>query len=117
MKRIGVLGGISPQATMDFEVRIHRASQRLIPQEWNRGYPRMVVWYHRQLPVRIGEDGRPIMPMELDPELIEAAAWLGRVADFLVIPCNTAHIGRPAIEAAAGCPVLSMIDATLDDVM
>ena len=117
MKRIGVLGGISPQATMDFEARVHRASQRLVPQEWNRGYPRMVVWYHRQLPVRLGDDGRPIVPMELDPQLIEAASWLGKAADFLVIPCNTAHIGRREITEAAGCPVLSMIDVTLDDVM
>ena len=66
MKRIGVLGGMSPQATMDFEARVHRASQRLIPRDWNRGYPRMVVWYHRQLPVRLGEDGRPIVPLQLD---------------------------------------------------
>jgi aspartate/glutamate racemase len=27
MKRMGVLGGISPQATMDFEARVHRISQ------------------------------------------------------------------------------------------
>ena len=50
MKRMGVLGGISPQATMDFEARVHRVSQRLVPQMWNSGYPPMVVWYHRRLP-------------------------------------------------------------------
>src|SRR6185503_8748308 len=117
MKRIGVLGGMSPQATMDFEARVHRASQRLVPPDWNRGYPRMVVWYHRQLPVRLGEDGRAIVPMQLDPQVIEAAAWLGKAADFLVIPCNAAHIGLPEITNAAGCPVLSMIDVTLDEVV
>jgi aspartate racemase len=116
MKRIGVLGGISPQATMDFEARVHRAAQRLVAQEWNRGYPRMIVWYHRQIPVRLGADGRPLVPMEIDPDLIEAAAWLGQVADFLVIPCNAAHVGLKEVTAAAGCPVLSMIDVTLGDV-
>ena len=52
MKRMGVLGGISPQATMDFEARVHRISQHLIPQAFNEGYPPMVVWYHRRPPIR-----------------------------------------------------------------
>jgi aspartate/glutamate racemase len=46
MKTIGVLGGLGPQATMDFEVRLHRESQRLIPPQMNGGYPPMVVHYH-----------------------------------------------------------------------
>ncbi len=37
MKTIGVLGGIGPQATMDFEARVHRVAQRLIPQRLNGG--------------------------------------------------------------------------------
>ena len=32
MKTIGVLGGLGPQATMDFKARLHAAAQRLIPQ-------------------------------------------------------------------------------------
>ena len=51
MKTMGVLGGISPQATMDFEARVHQVSQRLIPQDRNAGYPPMVVWFHRRLPI------------------------------------------------------------------
>src|SRR5258706_13818349 len=66
MKTIGVLGGISPQATMDFEARVHRVSQRLIPQDRNYGYPPMVVWYHRRLPMKVGDDGRPPEPRGID---------------------------------------------------
>jgi aspartate racemase len=116
MKRIGVLGGMSAQATMDFEARVHRCSQRLIPQRWNDGYPPMVVWYHRRLPFRVTDDGQPMVPRQVDPHLVDAAAWLGRAADFLVVPCNAAHVGLREITAAAGCPVLSMIDVVLDDV-
>ena len=116
MQRIGVLGGISAQATMDFESQIHRVCQRRIPQDWNRGYPRMVVWYHRELPIRVDGEGRPIVPRQIDAGLLEGAAWLGKAADFLVIPCNSAHVGVRQIEAAAGCPVLSMVDVTLDEV-
>jgi aspartate racemase len=116
MKRIGVLGGISAQATMDFEARVHRVSQQLIPQQANRGYPPMVVWYHRRPPIRVHADGRPYEPREIDPELVESARWLGKAVDFIVIPCNAAHVGAAAIRDAAGCPVLSMIDLVIDDI-
>jgi len=116
MKTMGVLGGISPQATMDFELRVHRVSQRLIPQNRNHGYPPMVVWYHRQLPIKVDAAGRPLTPREVDPGLVETARWLGKQVDFLVIPCNAAHVGTAQIAAAAGRPVLSMIDVVLTDV-
>ena len=116
MRRMGVLGGMSAQATMDFEARVHRSAQRLIPQQWNLGYPPMVVWYHRRLPIVRGEDGRPVEPRQIDPQLIDAAARLGQLVDFLVVPCNAAHVGLRALREAAGCPVLSMIDVTVDDV-
>jgi aspartate racemase len=54
--------------------------------------------------------------MEVDPQLVEAAAVLGRAVDFLVITCNSAHVGLRAIAAAAGRPVLSMIDLTVDEI-
>ena len=116
MKTIGVLGGISPQATMEFEARVHRVSQALVPQDRNSGYPPMVVWYSRRLPIRVDADGRPVTPREIDPELVKAAAWLGPRVDFLVIPCNAAHVGTAQVAAAAGRPVLSMIDIVLEDV-
>jgi len=117
MKRMGVLGGMSAQATMDFEARVHRSAQRLIPQDWNRGYPPMVVWYLRALPILRGADGHPLEPRQVDPEVIVAAALLGKLVDFLVVPCNAAHVGLPQIRAASGRPVLSMIDVAIDDVV
>ena len=50
MKTIGVLGGLGPQATMDFEARVHRVAQRLSRRSYNGGYPPMVVYYFRQPP-------------------------------------------------------------------
>lgn len=115
MKRMGVLGGMSAQATMDFEARVHRVAQRLIPQNRSHGYPPMVVWYHRGGPLRMGADGRPLVPREVDPGLIEAARWLGKSVDFIVMTCNAAHVGIDAIREAAACPVLSMIDLAVED--
>ncbi len=117
MKTIGVLGGIGPQATMDFEQRLHQAAQRLIPRRGNSGYPPLVVYYHRRPPVLVDEEGRSILPLVPDPQLLDGARKLGQIADFLVITSNGAHMLQPAIEAAAGRPVLSMIEATVAEVV
>jgi aspartate racemase len=116
MRTIGVLGGLGPQATMDFEARVHRAAQRLIPPMRNGGYPPMVVYYHRRPPFRLRDDGHPRLPIEPDPELLQAAGRLGAVADFLVIPANGLHLIQAEIERAAGRTVLSLIDVTLAEV-
>ena len=116
MKTIGVLGGLGPQATMDFEARIHRVAQRLIPPNKNGGYPPMVVYYYRHPPVLLTEQDKPQLPFRPDPRLLEAAKRLGGLADFLVITSNTPHLFQAEIEQAAGCAVLSMVDTTLGEV-
>jgi aspartate racemase len=116
MKTIGVLGGLGPQATMDFEARIHRVAQRLIRPNYNRGYPPMVVSYYRHPPVLLTEQDEPRLPFRPDPRLLEAAKRLGGMADFLVITANTPHLFRAEIEQAAGRKVLSRIDTTLEEV-
>jgi aspartate racemase len=116
MKKIGVLGGLGPQATMDFEARVHAESQRLISGRGNQGYPPMLVYYHRHPPVVTTDDGVPIRPFQVHPLLLDAARRLGTWADFLVVTSNGVHRLQPAIEAAAGRPILSMIDCTLAEV-
>ena len=116
LKTIGVLGGLGPQATMDFVARVHRVSQRLIKPHLNSSYPPMMVWFLRYAPVLVNDQGRPRQPLEPDPRLFEAARRLGATVDFIVIPSNTPHLFQPQIEKAAGCKVLSMIDTAIDDV-
>jgi aspartate racemase len=116
LQTIGVVGGIGPQATMDFETRLHRAAQRRLPQLANTGYPPMVVLYHRRPPVLLGAQGAPLLPVRLDPVLAASLPKLGAMVDFLVITSNGAHLVQSQIEEAAGRPVLSMINVTLAEV-
>jgi aspartate racemase len=116
VKTIGVLGGLGPQATMDFEARVHRAAHRLVPPSLNGGYPPMVVYYCRHPPVLVTDTGAPQLPVRPDPRLFEAAKRLGTLADFLVIPANGPHLFQAEIERAAGRKVLSMVEATLEEV-
>lgn len=116
MKTIGVLGGFGPQATMEFEQRVHQVAQQLIPPERNGGYPPMVVHYSRHPPVLLDADGLPYRPTQIDPRLLAAARALGQLADFMVITSNGLHALQPALEQAADRPMLSMVEATLAEV-
>ena len=116
MKTIGILGGISAQATMDFEQRVHEVSQHIIPQQGNSGYPPMLVYYHRKPPVFTKDGIAPVLPIQADPDLLGAARWLRGKADFLVITANGAHVLQKEIEEASKLKVLSMIEQTLSEV-
>lgn len=116
LKTIGVLGGLGPQATMDFEAHVHKIAQRLIPPHQNGGYPPMTVYYYRHPPIILNEDFSPRFPLQPDPRLLEAAKLIGASADFLVITSNGVHMLQEQIEQAAGCRVLSMIDVTLEEI-
>jgi hypothetical protein len=116
VRTIGVLGGLGPQATMVFEVRVHHVAQHLIPPNRNGGYPPMVVYYCRHAPFLLTDKGTPQLPLRPDPRLLEAAKRLGGLADFLVITTNGPHLLQAEIEQAAGRKVLSMVEATLEEV-
>ena len=116
MKTIAVLGGSGPQATMDFEARVHAVSQRLIPQRGNTGYPPMLVYYHRTLPMLVDDYNKPVEPRQVDPRLLEAAKKLGDSADFLVITSNATHQFQHELEQASGLKALSMIDLVVNEV-
>jgi aspartate/glutamate racemase len=63
----------------------------------------------------MSDDRTPVLPLQLDPDLLRAAQWLGTKADVLVITANGPHALQDQIEHAAGYKVLSMIAVTLQD--
>src|SRR5262245_12990711 len=115
MKTIGV-SGLGAQATVDFETRVHRMSQRLSTPRTPIGYPPMITWYHRRPPIVVKDDLSPVLPLRPDPQLLEAARRLGLHADFVVITANGPHKFAKEIESAAARPLLIMIDATIAEV-
>jgi aspartate racemase len=117
MKTIGVLGGLGPQATMDFEARVHAVAQQAIPQFYGSGYPRLMVYYHRHTPMLVSPDGQPIAPLQPHPKVLQAPRALGSLADSLVMPSNTPHRFHISIEQAAGRPPLIMVNLVVDEVV
>ena len=114
MRSIGILGGIGPQATMDFEARIHRVARQFVTQHGNTGYPPMVTVYMRYAPVLVNSDAIPVKPLVLDPRLLDTARRLGEWADVIVIPSNTPHLFLDPIRKASGSTIISMIDVTVE---
>ena len=101
---IGVLGGMGPEATIDFQRRV----LALTPANDDADHLRMLIDNNPKVPSRLaaivegtGEDPTPA--------LIAMARGLEQQgADFLVMPCNTAHHYHAAVAEAVSIPFLHM---------
>ena len=101
---------------MDFEQKLHTVAQDLIPQHDNEGYPKIVTYFFRKPPMKLDAEGKPLMPLEANPELLVAAKELSGICDFLTIPSNTPHFFINDIKTAFGKEVLDMAEITIQEV-
>ncbi len=104
---VGVLGGLGPEATVDFMGRV----LALTPAESDQDHIHLLVDQNPSVPnrqeaiLRGGEDPAPAIVRMA--QRLEAAG-----SDFLVMPCNTAHAWEDAIRSEVSIPFLSIVDAT-----
>jgi aspartate racemase len=108
-KVVGVIGGMGPEATVEFMRRLIAAT----PAADDADHLHVIVDNNPKVPSRIkalidgnGEDPTPVL-VEMAQKLETAGA------DFLTVPCNTAHFYLPAIRQAVCIPVLDVVDATI----
>lgn len=105
----GVLGGLGPAATIDFMRRV----LELTPAETDQEHVRLIVDQNPTLPSRqraILDNGEsPAAGLAAMAAGLEAAG-----ADFLVMPCNTAHVYTEDIVGATTIPFVSIVDVTID---
>lgn len=111
-KIVGIIGGMGPEATVDLMQRIIR----LTPASDDKDHVRCIVDNNPKVPSRIkaiiegdGEDPGPVMA-----DMARRLEVWG--ADFLAIPCNTAHYYYDVVRQAVTIPVLNMIDLVVDQV-
>ncbi len=107
-KVIGVLGGMGPAATADFYQKIIRAT----PAKADQDHLKVLIYSNPQIPDRTaaikGEGPDPL------PDLVASAEVLVKAgADFLVIPCITAHNFYDRLQRVVRVPILHIIGETV----
>jgi aspartate racemase len=103
-KTVGVIGGMGPEATVDFLRRIVATT----PAQGDADHIHILVDNNPKIPSRLAAlvDGTGEDPL---PVLIAMARGLEKQgADFLTMPCNTAHYYLPRIAQAVSIPFLDM---------
>jgi len=106
-KIIGILGGMGPEATTDLFYKIIK----LTPAEKDQDHLRVIIDNNPKIPDRtaaiLGKGEDPL------PALRETARNLEKAgADFIIIPCNTAHYFLPSIQESVKIPLLNIIEET-----
>jgi aspartate racemase len=108
---VGIIGGLGPEATLDFFRRVLEHT----PAERDQDHLHLLIDNDPRVPDRnAAVAGTGPSP---GPTLAEMARRLEAAgADFLVMPCNAAHAFADAITEAVSVPFLSIIEATADAV-
>lgn len=113
MGKIGVIGGFGQWATLDIIERICRVSAERVSQYGNRGYPLMNIRLANKAPMVLNPDGSYPEKLEPSPEFLEAAKYVSKDSDFLIIPSNTPHLFVKDVEKVTNKKVLSIVDVTV----
>ncbi|WP_439107398.1 aspartate/glutamate racemase family protein [Congregibacter sp.] len=105
-KTVGILGGMGPAATVDLMQRIVAAT----PASDDSDHVRMLVDNNPKVPSRLKALIEKTGPSPA-PVLIAMAQQLAaQGADFLAMPCNTAHHFYAELEAAVDVPFLNILE-------
>ncbi len=105
----GVLGGMGPDATVEFMAKVIA----LTPASRDQDHVRMLIDHNPHVPDRqaaiLGDGDNPGPVIAAMATHLEAGG-----ADFLVMPCNAAHVFQADIVAATRIPLISIIDASIE---
>lgn len=110
-KVIGILGGMGPEATLDLFSKIIANT----PAAKDQDHLRVVIDSNPKVPdrtaaiLRGGES--PVPAMEAGLQALRRAG-----ADFVVIPCISAHFFLDELQRGGTLPILSMLDVTTEHI-
>ncbi len=109
-RTVGILGGMGPEATVDLMQRVIR----LTPALDDADHVRMLVDNNPQVPSRIAAliEGSGASPAPTLRAMAEGLVAQG--ADFLAMPCNTAHHYHGEVAGDLPVPFLNMVELAAD---
>lgn len=110
-KIIGILGGMGPEATIDLFYKIVKSTTAEKDQE----HLRIIIDNNPKIPDRtaaiLGDGEEALSALQETASNLEKAG-----ADFIVIPCNTAHYFIPFIKKSVRIPILNMMIETASEI-
>ena len=110
-KVIGILGGMGPEATLDCFGKIIKNT----PAKNDQEHLRVVIDSNPKVPDRtaaiIGEGESPAGIMVQGCRILEKAG-----ADFVIIPCVSAHFFLKEVQSQINLPILSIFDAVAETI-
>lgn len=109
MRKIGIIGGLGPSATVD----LYRWIIAKTPASKDQEHLRLIIDSHPQIPDRTQaflENG-----LSPDAAFLESIALLRNSGvEAVACPCNTAHIFLRRLLSEQNFPFIDMIDATIE---
>ena len=107
--KLGVLGGVGPLATIYFAELVIRCTYASTDQE----HVSMIILNHAAIHDRTNyildrSEPNPLPQMTSDAKTLEKAG-----ADYIVIPCNTAHFFYDEIQNAVDVRIINIIEETV----
>jgi len=111
-KTIGILGGMGPEATLDCFAKIIKNT----PAQRDQDHLRVVIDSNPAVPDRtaaiVGNGQSPV------PVMVEGCHTLEKAgADFIIIPCVSAHFFIDELQQQANLPILSIFDAVAESII
>jgi aspartate racemase len=105
-KTVGILGGMGPEATLDCFAKIIKNT----PAKKDQEHLRVIIDSNPKVPDRtaaiIGKGESPVAVIAAGCRALERAG-----ADFVIIPCVSAHFFLTEIRKQSNLPILSIFDA------
>ena len=112
-KKIGILGGMSPESTVEYYQYLTRAYTERFG---DYGYPEIIIYSVSFQPyVDWPEQGRWDLVAQGLSEAVQKLEAAG--ADFIIIATNTMHLVFDQVQASVTIPMLSLLDAVGDAIL
>ena len=107
---VGIIGGMGPEATIDFMSRVIA----LTPSQRDQDHIHMVIENNPHIPDRQATAENDLIAIELTAiaERLEVAG-----ADFLVLPCNTAHVFIDDLLKNIQIPFVHIVSETVNEIV
>jgi len=112
-RKVGIIGGMGPEATAEMYRRIIKAFQRRYGAVYDSDYPEMVI-VNLPIPDVVEREGYSSAVKDM---LVETASKLKEYGvDFIAIPCNTVSVFSETIRKVVGIEVIDIVEEVAKEV-